>query len=61
VPVSRVVVSKPSAILKQRINRHGPGDVVAQVAAMFWIYWDTFWSLLFGAVWFMTIVFASGR
>jgi hypothetical protein len=23
---------------------------------MFWIYWDRFWSLLFSAVWFMTIV-----
>jgi hypothetical protein len=23
---------------------------------MFWVYWDTFWSLLFSAVWFMTIV-----
>jgi hypothetical protein len=23
---------------------------------MFWIYWDTFWSLFFSAVWFMTIV-----
>jgi hypothetical protein len=32
-----------------------PGGV-AWVAAMFWIYWDTFWSLFFSAVWFMTIV-----
>jgi hypothetical protein len=24
--------------------------------AMVWIYWDTFWSLFFSAVWFMTIV-----
>jgi hypothetical protein len=23
---------------------------------MFWIYWNRFWSLLFSAVWFMTIV-----
>jgi hypothetical protein len=23
---------------------------------MFWIYWDTFWSLFFSTVWFMTIV-----
>jgi hypothetical protein len=23
---------------------------------MFWIYWDTFWSLFFSAIWFMTIV-----
>jgi hypothetical protein len=23
---------------------------------VFWVYWDTFWSLFFGAVWFMTIV-----
>jgi hypothetical protein len=23
---------------------------------MFWVYWDTFWSLLLSAVWFMTIV-----
>jgi hypothetical protein len=23
---------------------------------MFWIYWDTFWSLFFSAVWSMTIV-----
>jgi hypothetical protein len=22
---------------------------------MFWIYWYTFWSLFFSAVWFMTI------
>jgi hypothetical protein len=29
---------------------------VARVAAMFWIYWDTFWSLFFSAIWFMTIV-----
>jgi hypothetical protein len=29
---------------------------IARVAAMFWIYWDTFWSLFFSAVWFMTIV-----
>jgi hypothetical protein len=29
---------------------------VARVAAMFWIYWDTFWSLFFSAVWFMTII-----
>jgi hypothetical protein len=28
----------------------------ARVAAMLWIYWDTFWSLFFSAVWFMTIV-----
>ena len=27
VPISRVVVFKPSAILKQRINRHSPGGV----------------------------------
>jgi hypothetical protein len=37
-----------------------PGRVfnvgIARVAAMFWIYWDTFWSLFFSAVWFMTIV-----
>jgi hypothetical protein len=54
----RVIVFKPSAILKQRINGHNPGGV-AWVAAMFWIYWDTFWSLFFSAVWFMKI--ASGR
>jgi hypothetical protein len=29
---------------------------IARVAAMFWIYWDTLWSLFFSAVWFMTIV-----
>jgi hypothetical protein len=29
---------------------------IARVAAMLWIYWDTFWSLFFSAVWFMTIV-----
>src|SRR3984893_4133412 len=29
---------------------------IARVAAMFWIYWDTFWSLFFSAIWFMTIV-----
>jgi hypothetical protein len=23
---------------------------------MVWIYWDTFWSLFFSAVWLMTIV-----
>jgi hypothetical protein len=23
---------------------------------MVWICWDTFWSLFFSAVWFMTIV-----
>jgi hypothetical protein len=23
---------------------------------MFWIYWDTFWSLCFSAVWLTTIV-----
>jgi hypothetical protein len=23
---------------------------------MFWIYWNTFWSLFFNTVWFMTIV-----
>jgi hypothetical protein len=23
---------------------------------MFWIYWDTFWSLFFSTVWFLTIV-----
>ena len=23
---------------------------------MFWICWDTFWSLFFNAAWFMTIV-----
>jgi hypothetical protein len=23
---------------------------------MFWICWDTFWSLFFSGVWFMTIV-----
>jgi integration host factor subunit alpha len=28
VPISRVVVFKPSAILKQRINRHSPGGGV---------------------------------
>jgi hypothetical protein len=28
----------------------------SRVAAMFWIYWDTFWSLFFSAVWFLTIV-----
>jgi hypothetical protein len=26
------------------------------VTAMFWIYWDTCWSLFFSAIWFMTIV-----
>jgi hypothetical protein len=29
---------------------------VSRVAAMFWIYWDIFWSLFFSAVWFSTIV-----
>jgi hypothetical protein len=29
---------------------------VARVTAMYWIYWDTCWSLFFSAVWFMTIV-----
>jgi hypothetical protein len=29
---------------------------IARVAAMFWIYWDTLWSLFFSAVWFMTVV-----
>jgi len=51
----RVIVFTPSAILKQRINGRSRGGV-ARVAAMFWIYWDTFWSLLFSAAWFMTIV-----
>jgi integration host factor subunit alpha len=51
----RVIVFTPSAILKQRINRHSRGGV-ARVAATFWIYWDTFWSLLVNAVWFMTTV-----
>ena len=27
VPISRIVVFKPSAILKQRINRHSPAGV----------------------------------
>ena len=27
----------------------------SRVAAMFWIYWDIFWSLFFSAVWFLTI------
>jgi DNA-binding protein len=52
----RVIVFTPSAILKQRINGHSRGGGVAWVAAMFWIYWDTFWSLFFSAVWFTTIV-----
>ena len=51
----RVIVFTPSAILKQRINGHSRAGV-ARVAAMFWIYWDTFWLLFFNAVWFMTIV-----
>jgi DNA-binding protein len=51
----RVIVFKPSAILKQRINDHGPSGV-AWAAAMVWICWDTFWSLFFSAIWFMTIV-----
>jgi Bacterial DNA-binding protein len=51
----RAVVFQPSAILKQRINGHRPSGV-AWAAAMVWIYWDTFWSLFFSAVWFMTIV-----
>src|SRR5258707_10376151 len=51
----RVIAFKPSAILKRRINGHSPGGV-ARAAAMVWIYWDTFWSLFFSAVWFMTIV-----
>jgi hypothetical protein len=33
-----------------------PSGCIARVAAMFWIYWDTLWSLFFSAVWFMTIV-----
>jgi hypothetical protein len=24
--------------------------------AMFWVYWNTFWLLVFSTVWFMTIV-----
>jgi hypothetical protein len=27
---------------------------------MFWICWDTFWSLFFSALWFMTIVSHPG-
>jgi hypothetical protein len=50
----RVIVFTPSAILKQRINRHSRGGV-AWVAATFRIYWDTFWSLFVNAFWFMTI------
>jgi hypothetical protein len=23
---------------------------------MFWVYWNTFWLLVFSTVWFMTIV-----
>jgi hypothetical protein len=55
---------------RQFLDRHGAGDRssnqvgpsasvmwgIARVAAMLWIYWDTFWSLFFSAVWFMTIV-----
>jgi hypothetical protein len=33
-----------------------PSGCIARVAAMFWIYWDTLWSLFFSAIWFMTIV-----
>jgi hypothetical protein len=45
----------PPAIPKQRINGLSPSGVV-WAAAMVWIYWDTFWSLFFRAIWLMTIV-----
>jgi hypothetical protein len=59
-----------TAVSGNFLDLHGAGDRssnqvgpsaslvwgIARVTAMLWIYWDTFWSLFFSAVWFMTIV-----
>jgi hypothetical protein len=49
-------VSGPGDRLSNRDRPERVFNGIAGVAAMFWIYWDTFWSLFFSAVWFMTIV-----
>jgi hypothetical protein len=59
-PLATQGVKKATAPVTGKATNIGPRAFsirwVARVTAMYWIYWDTFWSLVFSAVWFMTIV-----